>query len=115
VEKPKKIGKIDPKAAVETARIEPSIHERVVPLNHHEAFALETIHRASIRTMLSDPLHHQGETSGQKAPAENRRAERQERTGSGDGMRPVKQITDASLDHQHRQGEKSAHAEPPRE
>jgi hypothetical protein len=75
MEKPKKIGKIDPKAAVETARIEPSIHERIVPLNHHETFALETIHHASVRMMLSDPLHHQSEASCQKAPAENRRAE----------------------------------------
>jgi hypothetical protein len=75
VEKPEKIGKIDPKAAVKTARIEPSIHERIVPLNHHEAFALETIHHTSIRTMLSDPLHHQGQAAGQKATAENRRAE----------------------------------------
>jgi hypothetical protein len=30
-------------------------------------------------------------------------------------MRPVKQIADASLDHQHRQGENRAHAEPPTE
>jgi hypothetical protein len=75
VEKPKKIGKVDPKTAVETARIEPSIHKRIVPLNHHEAFALETIHRTSVQTMLSDPLHHQREASGQKAPAENRGAE----------------------------------------
>jgi hypothetical protein len=75
VEKSKEIGKIDPKTAVETARIEPSIHERVVPLNHHEAFALETIHHTSIRTTLSDPLHHQGQAAGQKATAENRRAE----------------------------------------
>jgi hypothetical protein len=75
VEKPKKIGKIDPKAAVKTARVQPPIHERIVALNHHEAFALETIHHASIRTMLSDTLHHQGEASGQEAPAENRRAE----------------------------------------
>jgi hypothetical protein len=75
VEKPKKIGKIDPKAAVETTSIEPSIHERIVPLNHHEAFALETIHHANVRTMLSDPLHHQSEASGQKPPTENCRAE----------------------------------------
>jgi hypothetical protein len=75
VEKPKKIGKIDPKAAVETARVEPPIHERIVPLNHHKAFALETIHHESVRKMLPDALHHQGEASGQKAPAENRRAQ----------------------------------------
>jgi hypothetical protein len=45
VEKPKKIGQINPKTAVETTGIQSPIHERVMPLNHHEAFALEAIHR----------------------------------------------------------------------
>jgi hypothetical protein len=45
VEKSKKIGEIDPKSAIETTGVQPPIHERVVPLNHHEAFALQTIHR----------------------------------------------------------------------
>jgi hypothetical protein len=44
VEKPKKIGQIDPKTAVETTGIQTPVHERVMPLNHHEAFALEAIH-----------------------------------------------------------------------
>jgi hypothetical protein len=52
VEKPKKIGKIDPKAAVETTRVEPPVHERIMPLNHHKAFALETIHHESVRCYL---------------------------------------------------------------
>jgi hypothetical protein len=46
VEKPEKIGEIDPKSAIETASIETTVHERIVPLDHHEAFALETIHRS---------------------------------------------------------------------
>jgi hypothetical protein len=46
VKKSKKIGEIDPKSAIETTSIEPSVHERIVPLDHHEAFALETIHRS---------------------------------------------------------------------
>jgi hypothetical protein len=45
MEKSKKIGEIDPKSAIETTGVQPPIHERVVPLNHHEAFALQTIHR----------------------------------------------------------------------
>lgn len=46
VKKSKKIGEIDPKSAIETASIETPVHERIVPLDHHEAFALETIHRS---------------------------------------------------------------------
>jgi hypothetical protein len=52
MEKTKKIGKIDPKSAIETPRVEPPIHERIMPLNHHEAFALETIHRSSRSKIL---------------------------------------------------------------
>jgi hypothetical protein len=44
VKKSKKIGEIDPKSAIETARIETPVHERIVPLDHHEAFAFEAIH-----------------------------------------------------------------------
>jgi hypothetical protein len=46
VEEPKKIGEIDPKSAIETTGVEPPVHEGVMPLNHHEAFALKTIHRS---------------------------------------------------------------------
>jgi hypothetical protein len=45
VEKSKKIGEIDPKPAIETTGVQPPIHERIVPLNHHEAFTFQTIHR----------------------------------------------------------------------
>ena len=47
VEKTKKIGQIDPKSAIEATRVEPAIHESIMPLNHHEAFALKTIHGSS--------------------------------------------------------------------
>jgi hypothetical protein len=46
VEKSKQIGEIDPESAIETPCIEPPVHERIVPLDHHEAFALEAIHRS---------------------------------------------------------------------
>jgi hypothetical protein len=44
MEETKQIGEVDPKAAIKTAGIETTIHECVVPLNHHEPFALKTIH-----------------------------------------------------------------------
>jgi hypothetical protein len=44
MEKSKKIGEIDPKSAIETTGVQPPIHERVMPLDHHEAFAFKTIH-----------------------------------------------------------------------
>jgi hypothetical protein len=110
VEKPKKISQIDPKTAVETARVQTPIHQRIVPLDHHEAFTLETVHH---EIQLSDALHHQGQAPSQESAAENRRAERQVRTGSDAGVGSVKQVSDTSLDHQHRQGEERAHAEPP--
>jgi hypothetical protein len=44
MEKTKQIGEVDPKPAIQTAGIETPIHERVVPLHHHEPFAFETIH-----------------------------------------------------------------------
>jgi hypothetical protein len=52
VKKSKKIGEIDPKSAIETASIEPPVHERIVPLDHHEAFALETIHRGANKVVI---------------------------------------------------------------
>jgi hypothetical protein len=52
VEKTKQIGQINPKSTIETTRVEPPIHERIMTLNHHETFALETIHRSSRSTTL---------------------------------------------------------------
>ena len=48
MEKSKKIGEIDPEPAIQTARIQAPIHERVVPLDHHEPFALQTIHEPNV-------------------------------------------------------------------
>ena len=44
VKKSKEVGEIDPEPAIYASRIEASIHQRVMPLDHHEPFALETIH-----------------------------------------------------------------------
>jgi hypothetical protein len=48
VEEPKEIGQIDPKATVQATGVQPSIHERIVALNHHETFALEAIHHENL-------------------------------------------------------------------
>jgi hypothetical protein len=50
VEKSKKVGEIDPKSAIQTTGVQAPIHERIVPLDHHEAFALKTIHRPKSST-----------------------------------------------------------------
>ena len=44
MEKAEDIGEVDPKPAIETAGIEPFIHEGIVPLHHHEAFAFKAMH-----------------------------------------------------------------------
>jgi len=44
MEKTKDIGKIDPEPTIQTSGIEASIHKGVMPLDHHEPFALHTIH-----------------------------------------------------------------------
>jgi hypothetical protein len=49
VKEPEEIGKIDPEPAIQTSGVEASIHERVVPLDHHEPFALQTIHGTDCR------------------------------------------------------------------
>lgn len=64
---------------------------------------------------LSDPLHDQGQTSGQKTSTENRRAEREVWTGSAARMRSIEQIAHASLHHQNGQREEGANAKPPGE
>jgi hypothetical protein len=44
VEKTEQIGKIDPKPAIQTAGIEPPIHQRIVTFNHHETVTSQTVH-----------------------------------------------------------------------
>jgi hypothetical protein len=74
MEEPKEIGQIDPESTIQTSGIETSIHQRVMPLDHHEPFALQTIHsryRPST-TRLPDAIHYQRKTSGQQPAPENR-------------------------------------------
>jgi hypothetical protein len=51
VEKAKEIGEIDPESAIQTPGVETSIHQRVVALDHHEPFALQTIHGKTCRSV----------------------------------------------------------------
>jgi len=44
MEKTKKICKIDPEPTIQTTGIEASIYQRVMPLDHHKSFALQTVH-----------------------------------------------------------------------
>jgi hypothetical protein len=45
MEESKEIGEIDPKPAIQTPSVESPVHHRIMPLDHHEALALETMHR----------------------------------------------------------------------
>ena len=106
----KEVSEVDPKSAVEAPGVQTAIHQCIVPLDHHEAFALKTIH---VAWRLPDTFHHQGQTPGQEASAENRGAEGQIGTRSAARMGSIKQVAHSSLNHQYRQGEQRAHAEPP--
>jgi hypothetical protein len=44
VKETEQIGKIDPKPTIQTAGIEPPIHQRIVTLNHHETVTSQTMH-----------------------------------------------------------------------
>jgi hypothetical protein len=44
MEKPEQVGEINPESAVDAAGVDPSVHEGIVPLHHHESFALEALH-----------------------------------------------------------------------
>jgi hypothetical protein len=44
MKKSKKVSQINPKSAIEASRVNPSIDEGVVALDHHEPSALEALH-----------------------------------------------------------------------
>ena len=44
MEKSQKICQVQPESAIETSRIQTTIDQRVVPLNHHESFAFQAMH-----------------------------------------------------------------------
>jgi hypothetical protein len=47
MKEPQQVRQVDPKSAIQTTRVKPSIHERVVTLYHHEPFASQAVHRAT--------------------------------------------------------------------
>ena len=46
VEEVVEVGEIDPKPAIEATGINPAIHKGIVPLDHHEPFAFEALHKS---------------------------------------------------------------------
>lgn len=39
MKEPEQVGQINPESTIQTTGVEAAIHERVVPLDHHKAFA----------------------------------------------------------------------------
>jgi hypothetical protein len=114
VKKSKKIGEIDPESTVQASRIQATIHERIVPLDHHEPFALQTIHDPNVLLhRSSDPVHDQRQATGQETSTEDCGSEGEVWTRSAARMCPIEQITYAPLNHQDRQGKNRANAKPP--
>lgn len=115
MEEAEQVGKIDPKPAIQTAGIEPPIHQCIVTLDHHEAFTSQAVHHcACLQTLcLSESIHHQCQTSCQQSSAENRGAKREVRAGPTAGRGSVEQVSYAPLYHQYGEGEQCADSKPP--
>ena len=87
-----------------------------MPLDHHEPFALQTIHdRNVLLHRSSDPVHDQGQATGQETSTENCGSEREVRTRSVARMCAIEQVTYAPLNHQDGQGKNRTDAKPPGE
>jgi hypothetical protein len=63
MEEPQEICQIEPESAVEAACVQPTVDERVMPLDHHEALALEAVHGSvlllaspSVSKTMADPV-----------------------------------------------------------
>jgi hypothetical protein len=57
VKEAKQISKVDPKPTVQAPGIESSIHQGIVTLDHHKAFALKTIHSSPFDSgWLANPV-----------------------------------------------------------
>jgi hypothetical protein len=58
VKEAKQISKVDPKSTIQAPGIESSIHQRIVTLDHHKAFALKAIHLSPFDIdWLANPVH----------------------------------------------------------
>jgi hypothetical protein len=113
----KEVDKVNPKPAIQTAGIKSPIYQRIVTLDHHEAFTSQTVHRRVylqiLYLCLSKTIHHQCQAAGQQSSAENCGAKREVRAGPASRSSSVKQLSHTSLYHQHREGEQCADCKPP--
>jgi predicted NodU family carbamoyl transferase len=58
VKEAKQISKVDPKPTIQAPGIESSIHQGIVTLDHHKAFALKAIHPSPFdNDWLANPIH----------------------------------------------------------
>lgn len=57
VKKPKEIGQINPKPAIEAARVESPVDEGIVAFHHHEPSALQTLHACLALSRLPQTVH----------------------------------------------------------
>jgi hypothetical protein len=113
----KEVDKVNPKPAIQTAGIKSPIYQRIVTLDHHEAFTSQTVHRRVylqiLYLCLSKTIHHQCQAAGQQSSAENCGAKREVRAGPIAGSGSVEQVAHAPLYHQHGESEQCANSKPP--
>jgi hypothetical protein len=60
MKKPQQVGQIEPKAAVQATGIQPSVDKCVMPLDHHETVAFQTVHEARPPTKGSARINGAG-------------------------------------------------------
>ncbi|ULA59765.1 MAG: hypothetical protein LZF60_160094 [Nitrospira sp.] len=132
MEKPEQVGQIDPESAIQAACIESAIHERVMPLHHHESFAFQAVHRptsapstrlrrrlgasqtdTNVVMCLAETVEDKGEAAGQQPTPEDRGTEGKDRAGTSRRIGPRHQIAYPALNHQDCQRRQAAHAKPP--
>jgi hypothetical protein len=82
VKKPEQIRKVYPKAAIQAASIESSVHQRIVTFDHHESLTSQTIHQY---IYLQKSFHHQRHATCQQSSADNGGRKREIRASSTAG------------------------------
>ena len=113
MKKAEEVGQINPEAAIEAARIDPSIDEGIVPFHQHKPFALEALHTCPVVLRLPKTIHDQCDASGEQATAHERRAKIHEHIGASRRLSPLPQISDPALHHQDGESQQGPNHEPP--
>jgi hypothetical protein len=88
MKKPEQIRKVYPKAAIQAAGIEPSVHQGIVTFDHHESLTSQTIHQYIYLQKIPNLLksfHHQRHATCQQSSADNGGRKREIRAGSTAG------------------------------